>query len=90
MLKVWNMNVITLVPKKEHAEGLGHYRPITCCDTIYKVISKVLCNRLGLILPTIFFDNQSVVVTGKQLLKMSSSVNSWCGDTTGRTLKKAA
>ncbi|XP_059301834.1 uncharacterized protein LOC132053747 [Lycium ferocissimum] len=45
LLKAWNNTVITLVPKSEHAEKVGDYRTIACCNTSYKIISKVLSNR---------------------------------------------
>lgn len=57
MLKAWNTTIVTLIPKIEHIEGVGEYKPIACCNTSYKVISKVLCNRLSLVLPNIMSRN---------------------------------
>lgn len=35
---------VTLVPKKSGAIELGDYRPISCCNVLYKFIGKVLAN----------------------------------------------
>jgi len=46
MLSSVNHTFVTLVPKTTNATQLSEFRPISCCNTIYKVISKVLANRL--------------------------------------------
>lgn len=46
MLQQWNSTILTLVPKKQNAMRISDFRPISCCNTAYKVISKLLANRL--------------------------------------------
>lgn len=46
MLKAVNSTVITVILKSSHTEAVGDYRPIACCNTIYKIISKMLCSDL--------------------------------------------
>lgn len=41
-----NCPSITLVPKKVKPSTVREYRPITCCTILYKVIAKILTNRL--------------------------------------------
>lgn len=46
LLKQWNHAIIALIPKSISANEVHDYRPISCCSVFYKVISKVLVNRL--------------------------------------------
>lgn len=46
MLKEFNNTTIALVPKCDILSHLRDFRPISCCNTIYKIISKILANRL--------------------------------------------
>ena len=44
---------IVLIPKVKKLEKMANFRLISLCNVIYKIISKVLANRLKLILPQI-------------------------------------
>ncbi|PHT36277.1 NHP2-like protein 1 [Capsicum baccatum] len=50
---------ITLIPKTRHANHIGDYKPISFCNVVYKIISKMLRSRLACVLPTIISENQS-------------------------------
>ena len=65
ILKSINHTFITLVPKVKSPERVTEFRPISLCNVIYKLISKVLANRLKLILPRIVSDSQSTFVPGR-------------------------
>lgn len=41
-----NASFIALIPKVDSPQGLNEFRPISLVNCIYKVISKVLANRL--------------------------------------------
>ncbi|XP_074265051.1 uncharacterized protein LOC141587467 [Silene latifolia] len=64
-----NATIITLIPKMERPETVKHYRPISCCNVIYKTISKLLCARLAVILPDIISRNQGAFVKGRNILE---------------------
>ena len=36
----------TMAPKKEPTNNPGNYRPITCLPIIYKLLSKILSNKM--------------------------------------------
>ncbi|XP_074271555.1 uncharacterized protein LOC141595487 [Silene latifolia] len=64
-----NSTVITLIPKIDRPTSVKHYRPISCCNVIYKVISKLLCSRLALILPDLICKTQGAFVKGRSILE---------------------
>lgn len=59
-----NCTYVTLVPKTQSANTIRDYRPIACCYVLYKIISKVLANRLQSVLGDIIGDCQSAFVKG--------------------------
>ena len=69
LLQQWNATVLTLVPKKTNANKITEFRPISCCNTVYKVASKLLANRLKELLPTLFSSTQPAFVPGRLLVE---------------------
>ena len=60
-----NRTNITLVPKTKNPTNMTEFRPISLCNVVYKLISKVLANLLKIILPHIISENQSAFLTGR-------------------------
>ena len=59
MLDHWNETIIALIPKVQCLERVTDLHPISLCNVVYKLISKVLANRLKKILPKIISPNQT-------------------------------
>ena len=67
MLRQLNATVITLIPKTPGAAKLSDFRPISLCNTVYKVISKLLSERLQWITPIAVQRNQVGFIKGRLL-----------------------
>ena len=58
---------IALVPKVENPKSMGDFRPISCCNVLYKCISKVIVNRFKAVLPDVIGVSQSAFVPGRRI-----------------------
>lgn len=64
-----NTTILTLIPKVTGARKMKDYRPISCCNVLYKVISKIIANRLKKLLPDFISLNQSAFVKDRLLIE---------------------
>lgn len=63
-----NHTYIVLIPKVKDPVNTYDFRPISLCNGIYKLVSKILANRLKQILSVIMSKNQSVFLSGRLII----------------------
>ncbi|GKA88788.1 hypothetical protein Tco_0810552 [Tanacetum coccineum] len=64
LLKEINHTIIALIPKVKSLTRINDYRPISCCNVLFKCISKIIANRIKHCLKNIASPNQSAFVPG--------------------------
>ncbi|GJR76471.1 RNA-directed DNA polymerase, eukaryota, reverse transcriptase zinc-binding domain protein [Tanacetum coccineum] len=67
MLGEVNSTLITLVPKSNTPQRVSDYIPIACCNALYKIISKILTNRIKKALCKLVNQSQSAFISGRQI-----------------------
>ncbi|KAK5776022.1 hypothetical protein PVK06_043980 [Gossypium arboreum] len=64
-LEVINKTHIVLFPKIENPKNLSHFRPISLCNVIYKIIAKVLVIRMSSMLGCCINEAQRAFIPGR-------------------------
>ncbi|KAG7541208.1 Reverse transcriptase zinc-binding domain [Arabidopsis thaliana x Arabidopsis arenosa] len=67
LLKDLNCTIIALIPKVPQACHLSDFRPISCCNLIYKIISKIIANRMKPLLQICISSNHAAFLKGRSL-----------------------
>ncbi|PKU83905.1 Putative ribonuclease H protein [Dendrobium catenatum] len=67
MCQSWKETLMVLIPKMENANMPSKFRPIRLCQSFYKIVAKVLINRLKLVLSTIISEEQGAFVPGRSI-----------------------
>ena len=63
-----NSAFLALIPKEKGANSFNHFRPISLCNIGYKLITKVMANRLKGLLPKIIPVNQGGFFKGRLIM----------------------
>ena len=74
-LKSLNNTFLVLLPKKGGAEKLGDFRPISLLGGLYKLLAKVLANRIKKVIGKVVSSDQNAFVMGRQILDASLIAN---------------
>ena len=63
-----NSSFLALIPKEKGANSFNRFRPISLCNTSYKIITKIIATRLKKVLPRIIPENQGGFIKGRKIL----------------------
>lgn len=66
-MKEINSTFITLVAKKDNPSEVVDFRPIACCNVIYKCITKIIALRMKGVLKSLIHPSQSAFVSGRSI-----------------------
>ena len=66
--KSLNATFIALIPKKNDASNIRDFQPISLVGSVYKILAKVLANRLRVVLAQLISESQNSFVGGRQIL----------------------
>jgi len=67
MLKEMNVTSISLIPKVANPMRLTDFRPISCCNRVYKCIAKILAGRVKAVLPSLVGPYQTAFISGRRI-----------------------
>lgn len=63
-----NQTFLCLIPKVQSPTSMTQYRPISLCNTVYKIISKIISNRLKPFLEKLIHPSQSAFVPNRRAI----------------------
>lgn len=67
LLPNFNANTLILIPKTSNADTVDQYRPIAMANFKFKIISKIIVDRLARILPGIVSEEQRGFIQGRNI-----------------------
>lgn len=68
LLKDLNTTWVTLIPKIKDVVDIENFRPISMIGVVYKIISKLLSNRLKPVMNDLIDEAQTTFVSNRQIL----------------------
>lgn len=62
-----NASIIALIPKNQNPSSMNDFRPISCCNTLYKCITKIIATGLSSTLHGLIDKSQAAFVKGRSI-----------------------
>jgi len=66
--KELNHTIIALIPKVPNASSVTEFRPISCCNVLFKCITKIIVNRMKDSLNSLISPSQSAFIQGRKIV----------------------
>ncbi|KAI0502711.1 hypothetical protein KFK09_017668 [Dendrobium nobile] len=67
MNRDWKDTLVVLIPKSSNPNIPSAYHLISLCNSIYKIVAKILLNRMVEIMPRIISEEQAAFVKGRSI-----------------------
>ena len=78
--------------KRANPESMRDYRPISLVGSFYKILAKVLANRMKFVMNSVIGENQMAFVNNRQILDSfviaEEVIHSWRNDKVGGLVVK--
>lgn len=62
-----NYTYLVMIPKHNNPKNITKYRPISLCNVLHKIVTKLLANRMKEIMPAIISQNHCAFIPGTQI-----------------------
>jgi hypothetical protein len=63
-----NLTFLELIPKETNPSNFSRFRPISLCNSTYKVLTKVIANQVKPLLPKLISYNQGGFMENHQII----------------------
>ena len=80
MPRIINSAAVALVPKIKNPSKMQDFRPISCCNTLYKCVSRMISRRMKHVLNSFISPFQSAFLPGRSIGDNVLLVQSLCKD----------
>ena len=67
LFKSFNCTLVSLITKVQSPKSVKEFRPIACCTVMYKIISKVIAQRMHEVIHSIISDSQAGFIPGRKI-----------------------